>query len=296
MSALSFTIGDVRVTRIEELYSPLFPLEMVLPIHDADALAESGGDLLPPVSQDGLLIVSIHAWLVQTPQKTIVIDTCTGNDKQRPDMPPMHELNTPFLKQLREAGVNPEDVDAVVCTHLHMDHVGWNTSLVDGEWVPTFPNATYHFNKTEFDFWQAEPDDEAQAANLVVFGDSVAPVFDRGLVELWDGDGVTIDESLRLELAPGHTPGHAIGWLESGGERGMFSGDAMHSAIQALRPDWSSGFCVDFDQSASTRKAILDRTAEHNAILMPAHFAAPHACRLKPHGEGFLPLEVETSS
>jgi len=295
MNTLRFSIGDVRVTRLEELYGPLLPTELIIPPDGMDLFEERGASEIVPCIADGLLIVSIHSWLVQTPQKTILIDTCAGNHKQREAMPFMHLLDLPFLDQLTNAGVQPEDVDAIVCTHLHGDHVGWNTTLVDGEWVPTFPNAQYHFSKTEFDYWMSEPDEESQAANQPVFADSVKPIFDHGLANLWEGDGLTIDDTLHMELAPGHTPGHAVGWLESRGERGLFSGDAMHSPIQVLVPEWSSGFCVDPVESAATRTDLLSKTVEQNAILMPAHFVAPHAFTVQPRGDGFKPVAIDAN-
>ena len=206
MSQVSFTIGDVRITRLEENYGPAFPLAMLLPSYDAGALEP---DAIAGFVAGDMALASVHSWLVQTPQKTILIDTCTGNHKSRPSMEGMHMLDLPWLAQLDEAGVAPTDVDAVVCTHLHLDHVGWNTQLVDGEWVPTFPNATHYFNRVEYDFWGDNRDTEALAFNANVFDDSVAPIFDRGLAELWEGDGLTVDDTLRLELAAGHTPGTA---------------------------------------------------------------------------------------
>ena len=197
-------------------------------------------------------------------------------------------LDTDWLERLVASGVQPDEVDAVVCTHIHLDHVGWNTSLVDGEWVPTFPNATYYVNKTEYDFWNPSVTDQTGLEfNAYVFDDSMLPVFDRGLIELWDGDGCQVDDSLRLELKAGHTPGHAIGWLESNGERGLLSGDSMHSPVQAYQPAWNSGFCLDADGAVAARRSILEAAVEHNAVLLPAHFSAPHAFHVQADGDGF---------
>jgi glyoxylase-like metal-dependent hydrolase (beta-lactamase superfamily II) len=292
MAQLSFTIGDVRITRLEETYGPGFPVGVLLPAYDAGTVDDVGPDLFAPFTEDGAALLSVHSWLVQTPQKTILVDTCSGNHKNRPTMENMHQLDLPWLDGLAEAGITPDDVDAVVCTHLHLDHVGWNTSLVDGQWVPTFPNATHYFNKVEYEFWEANRETEALAFNAYVFDDSVAPVFDRDRAVLWEGDGVTIDDTLRLELAAGHTPGHCVGFLESKGERGVFSGDSMHSAMQVLVPEWNSGFCLDADGAIAARRQVLDTTAEQGAILMPAHFSAPHAFRLERLGEGHKPVGI----
>jgi len=292
MAQLSFSIGDVRITRLEESYSPGFPVEMLLPAYNLGTVDDVGAGLFAPFMEDGHALLSIHSWLVQTPQKTILIDTCAGNHKHRPTMEAMDQLDIPWLDQLTEAGVDPTEVDAVVCTHLHLDHVGWNTNLVDGQWVPTFPNATHYFNKVEYDFWESNRETEVLAFNAFVFDDSVAPVFDRDQAVLWEGDGVTIDDSLRLEVLAGHTPGHCVGWLESAGERGVFSGDSMHSAMQALVPTWNSGFCLDAEGSVASRQRLLDSTVEQGAILMPAHFSAPHAFRLQPHQDGVKPVGI----
>ncbi|MEA3216340.1 MAG: hypothetical protein QOJ19_2496 [Acidimicrobiia bacterium] len=284
-----FKVGDVTVDRIEEEYGPKFPIDMMVPSFTMDLVDEHGpAEFAPHIDLDSQLAkVSVHTWLVRTPRSTILIDTCNGNHKERPNMPDMGGLDTPWLQRLEAAGVKPEDVDYVICTHLHLDHVGWNTSLVNGEWVPTFPNAKHVFNRTEFEFWR--PDNPASAPlefNAGVFDDSVLPIFDRGLAELWDGDH-DVDEVFHLEMAPGHTPGNAVAWLESRGERVCFAGDTMHSAVQVYEPGWSSGFCVDSTESAATRKRLLDRVVEKNAILAPAHFSAPHAFRVIPKGDKF---------
>jgi glyoxylase-like metal-dependent hydrolase (beta-lactamase superfamily II) len=291
----TLSVGDVTVTRIEELYGALFPVEMLLPGYNRDAAENHGPGTFAPFLDDDAqnAYVSMHSWLVRTPRSTILIDTCNGNDKERPNMPPLHHLDLPFLERLAAAGVQPADVDYVICTHLHLDHVGWNTSLVNGEWVPTFPNAKHLFNKTEFDFWNPDsnPTQTGLEYNAGVFDDSVRPVFDRGLAQLWDGD-IDIDEVFHLEMATGHTAGHHVCWLESKGERALFSGDAMHSPMQVFEPTWNSGFCAKVDESIATRQRLLEACAERNALLCPAHFAAPHAFRVVPKGNGLAAVGV----
>ena len=287
-------IGDITVSRMEESYGPGFPADMLMPAWDPGVREEAGPDtiaqFIDPATDQALL--SIHTWVVRTPQKTILVDTCNGNHKQR-TMEDMAMLNTDWLERLVASGVQPDEVDAVVCTHIHLDHVGWNTTLVDGEWVPTFPNARYYINKTEYEFWNpAVTDQTGLEFNSFVFGDSILPVFDRDLVELWEGDACQVDDSLRLELRAGHTPGHAIGWLESKGEHGLLSGDTMHSAVQAYRPDWNSGFCLDAEGAVTTRRAVLQESIERNAIMMPAHFSAPHAFRVQEKGSGFALIDA----
>jgi glyoxylase-like metal-dependent hydrolase (beta-lactamase superfamily II) len=286
-------VGDATIDRIEEVSGPLFPVDVMLPAFSADAVDNHGADVFAQHMDHSTQTVlgSIHTWLVRTPQSTILVDTCVGNDKER-TLPDMSGLALPWLERLAEAGVQPEDVDYVLCTHLHVDHVGWNTRLVDGEWVPTFPNARYLINQREFDFWK--PDNPASAGidiNTNVFEDSIQPVFDRDQILLWDGD-YEIDDSFRLAMATGHTPGHNVGWLESKGERALFAGDSMHSAMQVFEPSWSSAFCVDPDESAATRVRLIESCAENNALLCPAHFAAPHAYRVVPRGKGLAAVGI----
>jgi glyoxylase-like metal-dependent hydrolase (beta-lactamase superfamily II) len=242
---------------------------------------------------DDMVLVSTHTWVVRTPQKTILADTCNGNHKQR-NLEDLAMLNTDWMDRLMASGVKPEEVDAVVCTHLHIDHVGWNTTLSGKDWVPTFPNARYYFNKTEYEFWNpAVTDQTGMEFNAYAFDDSIKPVFARGLVELWEGDGYDVDDYLQLEMRPGHTPGHAVGWLKSStGQQALLSGDSMHSAVQVYRPDWSSGFCGNPDQAATTRRSLLEDCVERDAVLLPAHFSAPHAFRVKERNGGFAVVDA----
>ena len=287
-------LGDVTISRLEESYGPAAPASVIMPSFDATVREEFGPDTIAqfvvPETDEALL--SVHTWVIRTPQKTILVDTCNGNHKQR-NVSGIAMLDTDWLQRLVAGGVRPEEVDAVVCTHLHLDHVGWNTTLVDGQWVPTFPNARYYINRCEYEFWNPSSTEQAgMEFNGFVFDDSVKPVFDRGLVELWDGDGCDVDDHLRLELRPGHTPGHSVGWLTGTGGTGLFSGDAMHSALQVYRADWNSGFCADGKQAAATRRSILAAAVERDAVLMPAHFSAPHAFKVKTRGEGFAVVDA----
>ena len=294
MTKQAVHVGDITVTRLEEVYGPSFPVDMLLPSWDQSARDDHGPDTIAQFVQaeTNLALMSIHTWVVRTPQSTILVDTCNGNHKER-SMEDMAMLNTDWLERLVASGVQPDEVDAVVCTHIHLDHVGWNTSLVDGQWVPTFPNAKYFLNKTEYEFWNPSVSDQTGLEfNANVFEDSIAPVFDRDLVELWDGDGCKVDDSLTLELKPGHTPGHAIGWLASKGEVGLLSGDSMHSGVQVYRPDWNSGFCFDAAGAVAARRSVLEAAVERDAVLLPAHFSAPHAFRVQEKGNGFAIVDA----
>jgi glyoxylase-like metal-dependent hydrolase (beta-lactamase superfamily II) len=287
-------IGDVTITRVEESYGAGFPISMMIPAWDEGVRDDHGAATIAQhvdPSTD-LALQSVHTWVVRTPQKTILVDLCNGNHKQRA-IETMSMLNTDWLERLVASGVKPDDVDAVVCTHLHLDHVGWNTTLAGTEWVPTFPNARYFVNSDEFAFWNPDATDQTGLEfNANVFDDSVRPVFDRELVELWSGNDCTVDDYLHLELAPGHTPGHSVGWIESNGACALLSGDSMHSAVQIYRPEWNSAFCIDGDNAAATRRGLLEKCVERDAVLLPAHFSAPHAFRVVARADGFGALDA----
>jgi glyoxylase-like metal-dependent hydrolase (beta-lactamase superfamily II) len=288
----SVKIGDVRVTRLEEIYGPSFPVSMLLPssnLEELEHLGDRRAQFYEPESTCAHL--SIHSWLVQTPQHTVLVDTCNGNHKQRA-MEGFSMLDLPWLDTLTAAGVTPADIDYVVCTHLHLDHVGWNTMLEGTDWVPTFPNAKAVIHQRDFDFWQSgNPESAAMEFNANVFDDSIQPLVDRDRVLLWDGDGHQLDDTLELALAAGHSPGMCIGLLESNGERGIFAADSMHTPLQVWRPDWFCGFDLVPAEAETTRRSILERAAETDALLMPAHFSAPHAYRIRQQGDGFTAID-----
>jgi glyoxylase-like metal-dependent hydrolase (beta-lactamase superfamily II) len=200
----------------------------------------------------------------------------------------MDHLETDFLERLGRAGVRPEEVDVVVCTHLHTDHVGWNTVLDNDEWVPTFPNARYLFNRNDYDFWNPANNHVRRALDVHenMFVDSVEPVHRAGRAELWE-DSYVIDENLRVDLAPGHTPGLGVITLDSEGDRAVFVGDILQSPAQIIHPEWSGCFCEDPAQSRATRSRVLSWAADNNALVVPAHFDGHHAAEVVHDGEGF---------
>ena len=284
-------IGDVAVSRVEEMCGPGFRPDALLPAFQRDAIAEHADWLMPNHYHEGLdrLVASVHSWVIKTEHHTILVDTCIGNHKERPAMERWHHLDLPFLERLAEAGVQPEEVDFVMCTHLHVDHVGWNTRLDNGRWVPTFPNAKYVFARNEFEHWNQTTDEEAARigdANMLAFNDSVLPVVEAGLAEMVDGDH-QLGDRLLIEPAPGHTPGSCTLKLSSNGTEALFIGDIMHHALQVYYPHWNSCFCVDPEMSHATRRRILEESADRDRLLMPAHFGAPHAGRVVGKGDGF---------
>ncbi len=288
-------IGDVPITRIEEMCGPFFPPDVMLPALESGALEEHDSWLTPNYydSNAGCLVVSIHSWVIKTPHHTILVDTCVGNDKERKAFADFAHLDLPYLQTLREAGVHPEEVDIVMCTHLHVDHVGWNTRLRDGRWVPTFPNAKYIFSKQEHDFWAAITPEESEAGGLdaaLVYADSILPVVEAGQSEMVEGVHA-IDDQLLIEPAPGHTPGSCTLKLTSNGQTALFAGDTMHHPLQVYYPDVNSCFCLDPEAARSTRRHILEECASQPQLLLPAHFAPPSCFKVVDNGGGYA-LEI----
>ena len=240
--------------------------------------ARIGADL---ATAEGFL--DFHTYLVRTPQHVILIDTCIGDDKERGGHKFFHRLKTPWLANLRAAGIAPEQVDYVMCTHMHADHVGWNTRLRDGRWVPTFPNAKYVFARTEFEHRKRNYEGAA-TAGYGAYADSILPVVETGQAVIVD-DGHEVDGHLRLQPAPGHTPGNVVIELRSRGEQAVFCGDVLHHPIQVAHPEWSAIFCEDRVQSAATRQRFVASHADTGHIVLPAHFPAPTAGRIRSHGD-----------
>jgi glyoxylase-like metal-dependent hydrolase (beta-lactamase superfamily II) len=266
----TWAIGSVTVTRIEELlgFANMRP-EQYFVGFEREVLGRHLDWLVPNhySPQHDRLITSVHSWLIRTGRHTILLDCCAGNHKDRASSPRFHQLNTPFLERLRAAGAAPEDIDIVLCTHLHADHVGWNTVLRDGRWVPTFPNAKYLFSRTENAFWDAKHNAE--------YVDSVLPVIEAGQAVLLDGSH-SIDERMLIEPAPGHTPGHVILKLAERGGRAVFCGDVIHHPLQVYAPHWNHFACEVADQARATRRRVLENCAAEGALLFPTHFGAPH--------------------
>ena len=281
-------IGETVVTRVEEALRPGFEPQQLLADWDP-ALLDEHRDWLVPNYYDpptGRFMSSIHSWVIRTKHHTILVDTCVGNHKNRPHFERFHMLNTPYLDRLAAAGVRPEEVDYVMCTHLHVDHVGWNTQLVDGRWVPTFPNAKYVFSRVDREYWDPKRNASLAPVNAGVFEDSVSPVIEAGqdqLVEMNDRLG----DNFVIEPAPGHTPGHVIFRLLDGGQEGVFVGDVMHHPLQVYRPAMSSRFCTDPMQAAESRKRVLEHCAECAGKVFPAHFGVPHVGWVRRKGDGF---------
>jgi glyoxylase-like metal-dependent hydrolase (beta-lactamase superfamily II) len=284
---LNWKIGDVTVTRIVELEVPVPYVEGKSFLPQASPAALKTMPWLYPhfAQEDGTLTLSIHALLVEAPGIKLVVDTCIGNDKPRQFLRGQ-KLQTQFLQHMEEAGFGRNDVNAVVCTHLHVDHVGWNTMLEDGKWVPTFPNARYLIGRKEYEFWVGSDNDE----QFNILTDSVTPIFEAELAEMVEMDH-KISPEIRLTPTAGHTPGHVSVVIESKGETAIITGDMMHHPCQIGRPDWSSDFDTDKVASAKTRHAMVNEWAQNGALIIGTHFATPTAGRIVKDGEAYK-LEV----
>ncbi|MEU0468598.1 MBL fold metallo-hydrolase [Amycolatopsis sp. NPDC006131] len=238
----------------------------------------------------------MQTWVLRSEGKVVLVDTGVGNHKERSYMPAWRHRDEDFLGRLAATGVRPEEVDLVVNTHIHADHVGWNTRLVDRTWVPTFPNATYLISRPDFDYWNPRHDIpkrgsvngiNARLANGSTFEDSIDPVHDAGQTLLWDGPVHRIDRNLTLELAPGHTPGSAVLRVESGTDRAFFVGDVVHTPLQFEHPGCDTCLSEDQAQAARSRIRVLGEAAEANALVFPAHFPGAGAAEIERAGTGF---------
>lgn len=282
-------IGPIEILRIEELCVPFAPPEHILPDVSSEMVGSNSNWLLPtfidPVSKN--LILSFHSWIVRTGTHTILIDSCLGNHKDRPGLPAAHQLETPYIQNLAKAGLTPSDIDVVFCTHLHIDHVGWNTRLENGAWVPTFPRARYLFSRREYEFWIKTINGRSpQAFQERVLEDSVVPIFAAGQAELVE-DGFDVGKSFVVESAPGHSPGHCIARTHSGAGEAVFCGDVLHHPLQILYPEINSFACLDAELARATRLRVLSEAAAGGQLLLPAHFGAPHGGRVTTNGCGF---------
>ncbi|MFD7655387.1 MBL fold metallo-hydrolase [Actinosynnema sp. NPDC059797] len=284
-------LGDVTVTRVVEYHghvglSPRAFFPEASPETWREHESWLAPDFVDPAEDE--YVAAIQTWLLRSGGRTILVDTGVGNHKERPATPVWHHLETDFLGELAEAGVRPEDVDLVVNTHLHGDHVGWNTRLDGDEWVPTFPNATYLVPRADFDFWNPANGRPTRLGdgNRNVFEDSVAPVHEAGQVLLWE-DRHVIDGHLRLELAPGHTPGSSVLVLESGTDRALFVGDLLHTPFQFVEPDTNSCFCEDPAETRATRRRLLGWASDEGALVVPAHLAGHGAAEVVRVGGKF---------
>jgi glyoxylase-like metal-dependent hydrolase (beta-lactamase superfamily II) len=287
VSVQTWRVGEVEIQRVLEFEMPFVAPSVLYPALPAEALDRHRGwlelDLLDRAT--GKLKIAFHSFVVRTPQHTILVDTCTGNDKNRPHKTGYHMKSWPYLQTLAAAGFHPEQIDIVLCTHLHADHVGWNTRLLDGRWVTTFPRARYLIARQEWEYWSVA-ELRARYTTDPYYEDSILPVIESGQAELVTMDYV-IDDHVRLEPSPGHTPGHVYVRIRSGGAEAVMNGDIMHTALQCAEPDINSCFCIDPEQARRTRRLFLERHADTPVLVMPAHYPTPTAGWVRTHGSAF---------
>lgn len=283
-------IGDVRIDCVEEICAPMFPPQMFLPALPEGAIAEHASWLAPDFFEPNyqLLVLAMQSWVVRTAKHTILVDTCIGNGKHRPSVPPFDNLSSPYVERLAEVGLAPADIDFVMCTHLHVDHVGWNTRLENGRWVPTFPNARYLFGRQEL---AAVERRHAQAADaddvdVLAYKDSILPVIDAGRMELVD-DGFCVEAGMTIEAAPGHTSGHMLLRVASNAATGLLSGDVVNHPLQIVYPHVSTAFCEDATVAEATRRRVLGECADRGHLLLPAHFGGSRHGRVSRNGDAF---------
>jgi glyoxylase-like metal-dependent hydrolase (beta-lactamase superfamily II) len=276
-------VGDVSLACVYDASIRMAPEELFLDWDDdavAPHAARLGRRCYDPVARVHTL--PVHCWIVRAGGLTVLVDTGCGDGKRRPDLPDLHLLRTGFLVRLAAAGVRPEDVDVVLCTHLHADHAGWNTRLRDGRWVPTFANARYIVSAAELAFASgSEP-----GLMRDVYEDSVLPVVEAGLVQTVDGEWELTD-AISLHPAPGHTPGHVRIELRSRGRLGILSGDILHTPLQAPLWHWRTRLAEDPERDVVTRRELLEDCVELDALLIPAHFHPPAVGRVRADGDGF---------
>jgi glyoxylase-like metal-dependent hydrolase (beta-lactamase superfamily II) len=294
----TFTFGRVRVDVVPELDPVPYPAAQFFPDLSPDQVQAEVGWMAPrffdPVHDH--LYLSYHSWLVDTGRNRVLIDPCVGNHKNRPLLPEYDHLDGPWLDRLAAVGSSPDDIDLVVCTHLHADHCGWNTKLVDGRWEPTFPNARYLFSRLERDYWARDLSEagspELPAFNRGVFADSVLPVIEAGQALVFDGQ-LELTPDLTIEPTPGHTPGHVSVILDVGDSGMAFGGDVIHHPLQVRYPQLNTASCVDPVEARRQRANLLQRCADRRLLLGAAHFPEPHAFGVQSAGGGFRLLEGE---
>jgi glyoxylase-like metal-dependent hydrolase (beta-lactamase superfamily II) len=283
----TFALGDITIGRVAEIELPAFPALEFLPAATPAMLEEARRAMPARFSADNKLIMSFHSFVLRTGRHTIVVDTCCG--KSRPGREQFDTGRKDWLAGLNALGVKPEEVTHVMCTHLHWDHVGWNTRRVDGQWAPTFTNAKYIMAKREYDHWDAVYAKEGtKGGNIhaMAFEDSVLPIM-RAERAVLVKDDFELDRGISFEPCAGHSPGHVVLNLESNGKHGVVIGDVVHHPMQLMFPELSTR--ADFDMNASrvTRRALIEKHAGTGNLVMPHHFAAPSCGTFERAGAGF---------
>lgn len=302
---IAFSVGRTQVVKVPELDLNSFTATQLLPALDPHSLGSHPEWVLPGTydADGGYALLSIHTWLIRHEGRIILLDTGAGNDKPRPTLKVLDHLHQPYLERLAAAGVQPGEVDYILLTHIHADHVGWNTSLGDGRWAPTFPNATVVCSGLEWRYRAAlsvgdeagigAARDEAGLGQPIriptpgVFDDSMRPVEAAGKLRLVEVDGEEVLPGIRFLSAPGHSIDHAAIEITSDGDVGLFGGDVMHHLLEVYDPELVSMFCEFPDAARRSRREILERAAESRALYFSSHFPLSSAGYVGRAGDGY---------
>lgn len=274
MQSKTWTIGKVKIIQIIEIEAGDV-IQETIPKAKHEEIQKIKWLVPDFANEDGSLKALVQSFVIDTDKKKILVDTCVGNDKTRTDIEAWSNLQEDFLGRLQRTGYNPEDIDIVLCTHLHFDHVGWNTKLIDGEWVPTFTNARYLFSEEEYNYWLRKPEKEI-ADDHAGFNDSVVPIMEAGLADLVINDHQVCQE-VRLIPTPGHTPAHVSVLVESDDEKAVITGDVMHHPCQLHHSDWETVADTDPDKATDTRRKFLSKYKNTKTLVIGSHFSLPTA-------------------
>jgi glyoxylase-like metal-dependent hydrolase (beta-lactamase superfamily II) len=280
-----FTLGNFDIARIVETEDPFLPPHEMFVEATPETIRPYLGDLgsngICPRS--GKLILPIQSYLVRSHRHMVLVDACVGNDKSHSWFPQWHKRrDRTYLSRMAALGVSPPDIDYVLCTHLHVDHSGWNTRLENGRWVPAFPNARYVFSKPECEYAERL----SQKGQDTTFDENVAPIIEAGRAVLVDMDH-QIDEQIWLEPTPGHTPGHVAVHLRSGGVKAVITGDLIHSPLQCRHPEWNFVFDSDKPLALRTRRDFLETYSESGVVILTSHFPSPSTGHFRDAGAAF---------
>lgn len=284
-------LGRMTVHKVHEMDSPV-PLLSQLPGISSEDLVRlmrwyDQPDEITADPETSFMTFSVHSWVIELDGQTILVDTCCGNDKERL-VPEVSGLDTRYLANLKAAGFAPEDIDIVMCTHLHFDHVGWNTRLENGKWVPTFGNARYVFGRKDYEYFSDNP--AGEEVHQASFVDSILPVMEAGQGELVEADFAAhreIGDGVWLEPAYGHSPGCCTVNAQADGPPVLFWGDVIHHPVMLIRPDLPFAFDTDGKVACDVRKATLERAAEDEVMCFPAHFRRTSAGHVRRDGDAF---------
>jgi glyoxylase-like metal-dependent hydrolase (beta-lactamase superfamily II) len=290
--SLTFAVGDLTVHRVIESEGPLFDPMGFFPTLTDDVLAENLSWMKPKYIDPatGQLMLCIQSYIIRTPHHTILVDSCVGNHKERTNYPFWSQMTSDrYEKNLRATGLTFADIDFVMCTHLHVDHVGWNTRLENGRWVPTFPNAKYLFADRELAFWtEKERTDPGKQPCIV---DSVLPIVEAGRHELVKSDH-QLSDVVKLIPTPGHTIDHYSVHIGKSGADAVIGGDMIHSPLQARYPELCMRADYDRAQGGASRRNLFSKLCDTSTLLCTGHFPSPSVGRLTAWGDGFRYNEV----